>query len=246
MLPDGSNPEGVDPSPPLNWNNKSDIKDVVLYGMHCSPPCCKLMAYLVKYDVEYKVVSGTSKPGSDYKKMPVLDVNGRQVNDTYIILKNLIPALTGCPINEDWETICSYQLPFSIEDCLSTSDAAKWMSSPYGFGVPNCLLNCCMAGVLLNNVIKPNIQKGLKAMPDKAKVWPLNELATKFRLELGMKMFHNGGEAPGQVDISFYATILPFHYKGCENATAMISQSDLQDWWDRMKKEIPDEKMFPP
>jgi hypothetical protein len=32
MLPDGSNPEGVDPVPALGWSSQADLKDVVVHG----------------------------------------------------------------------------------------------------------------------------------------------------------------------------------------------------------------------
>jgi len=245
MLKDGSNPEGVEPSPPLEWKGKADFKDVVLYGLRGSPPCAKILSYLVKYDIEFKMVEGMGKPGSDYKKMPVLDVNGRQVNDSFMILKYMIPALTGKPINEEWETICSYQLGLSIEDSLSTSDAAKWMGSPYGFGPPDFLLKCCLAKVMMGALIKPNLKKALDAMPDKCKIVPLSELGGKFKRELGTQKFHGGNE-PGNVDISFYGITLPFYFKGAENAKAMISDNGLQQWWDNMEREIPPSKVFPP
>lgn len=244
MLKDGSNPEGVDPVPPLEWKSREDFKDVVLYGLHGSPVCAKIMAYLVKYNIEYKMVAGMGKPGSDYKKMPVLDVNGRQVNDSYIIIKHLVPALTGQPVNEEWEAICSYQLGPSIEDNLTPADAAVWMGSPYGFGPPNFLLKCCLAKVMLDNMIKPNIQKALTAMPEKYKLQPLSEFAGKFKRELGTKKFHNGSE-PGNADISFYGVCLPFYFSGCEGVKGMISESGLQQWWDNMDKEIPMAKIYP-
>mmetsp|Transcript_110539 Transcript_110539/g.323406 ORF Transcript_110539/g.323406 Transcript_110539/m.323406 type:complete len:257 (-) Transcript_110539:103-873(-) len=244
MLKDGSNPEGADPAPPLNWKGAKDFQDVALYGMHCSPPCCKMMAYLYKYNIPFKMVSGQSKPGSDYKKMPVLDVSGRQVNDSFIILKNLIPALTG-GFDEEWEVLCSYQLAPSIEWTLSPADAAKWMSEPYGFGLPGCLLKCCLAKVLLENVVKKGIQKSLDTMPDKVKIIPLNDLGTKLRHRLAARNFSTGAR-PGQVDISFYGILAPFYYKECENVRSMVKDCGLQEWWNRMEKEIPMEKLFPP
>ena len=72
MLSDGSNPEGVDPEPPLNWTGKDSFKDVVFYGMHVSPPCTKIRAYLLYYDIDYRMVSCQRKKGSPYTKMPAL------------------------------------------------------------------------------------------------------------------------------------------------------------------------------
>eukprot|EP00747_Dinoflagellata_sp_TGD_P166877 gnl/TRDRNA2_/TRDRNA2_190366_c0_seq1.p1 gnl/TRDRNA2_/TRDRNA2_190366_c0~~gnl/TRDRNA2_/TRDRNA2_190366_c0_seq1.p1 ORF type:complete len:248 (-),score=68.58 gnl/TRDRNA2_/TRDRNA2_190366_c0_seq1:310-1053(-) len=244
MLKDGSNPEGVDPVPPVEWKSAADFKGVVLYGVTGSPPCAKLRAYLIKYGIDFKMVNGTGKKGSDYKKMPVLDVNGRQVNDTYIILKNMAPVLTGKAIDDEWEIICSYQLGPSIECSLSKADAVKWMADPHGFGPPKCLLSCCLANIILNKAIKPNVDKAVKAMPDKYKVAPLNEFGEKLKAAIGESKFH-GGDEPGQVDISFYGVCSPFYFSKCDNVTGMISSCGLQDWWDRMEKEIPLSKLFP-
>ena len=244
MLPDGSNPEGVDPVPPLAWKSKSDFTDVVFYGMHVSPPCAKIMVYLIKFDIPFKVVEGMGKPGSDYKKMPVIDVGGRQVNDTAIILKYMVPVLTGQPFESDWEDIASYQLAPSIEKQLSTAEVIKWTCSPYGFGMPNWLLKCCLGKVLHTQVILPNIEKALTNVP-KAKIIDLNELAAKLKTAIGTKEFYHGNK-PGQVDISVYGTILPFYYKQCESIVAMIGNSGLQPWWNRMEQAIPPSKVYPP
>merc|ERR1711934_266721 len=93
MLADGSNPEGVDPEPALGWKNKDDLQNVSFYGVAASPPCCKIRVYLHHGKIPFTFEVGTNKPGSDYKKMPVLQVGNRQVNDSWIILKNLIPAV---------------------------------------------------------------------------------------------------------------------------------------------------------
>ena len=58
------------------------------------------------------------------------DVNGRQVNDSYIILKNMIPALTG-GFNEEWEDkiVNSLQVMYFwhlIDSCKPT-ESRFWM-----------------------------------------------------------------------------------------------------------------------
>lgn len=250
MLKDGSNPEGVDPVPPLEWKGKADFKDVVLHGMYISPPCCKIMAYLVKYDIPFKCTDGGNKPGSAYTKMPVLDVNGRQVNDSYIILKNMIPALTGKPINQEWEKICSYQLAMSIEDSLTPPEAAKWLSATNGLygmmGLPSCLLKCCLAKVILDNMIKPGLKKNCDNPTEQMpwKILPLMEIGQKLKKDIGIQKFFDGN-VPGNVDISFYGICFPFYFKEVAPVRDMISECGLQDWWDRMEKEIPPSKIYP-
>jgi len=217
------------------------------------------MAYLHKYDIPFKMVKATAKPGSHYKKIPVLDVNGRQVNDTYIILKNLVPIVSvwdlasGAPppagatlkssFSEEWEGICSYQLGPSIEMSLSRADAVKWMRLPVGFGPPRCLPKCCLAS-FLQRKIKTNIKTAMTTMPDRYTVLPLSELGEKLKEEIGAQNFA-GGSNPGQIDISFYGVCAPFYAVGCENVTGMISECGLQEWWNRMELMIPLQKLFP-
>ena len=46
-LPDGSAPEGVDPSPPLKWTRESLMASkFTLYGVAGSPPTAKIMFYM--------------------------------------------------------------------------------------------------------------------------------------------------------------------------------------------------------
>ena len=50
MLPDWSNPEGVDPEPPLNWTRETFAgkETVVLYGIQGSPPFCKIVTCTIQ------------------------------------------------------------------------------------------------------------------------------------------------------------------------------------------------------
>merc|ERR1719253_1628040 len=91
MLADGSNPEGVDPSPPLSWNSKDDIKDVAIYGGMVNPPVTKIRCHLAYHGIQYSCVkrSPNSQPEGHYQKIPSTTVDGRQVNDSYVILKFL-------------------------------------------------------------------------------------------------------------------------------------------------------------
>ncbi|CAE7239924.1 unnamed protein product, partial [Symbiodinium natans] len=85
-----------------------DFKEVVVHGMRISPAVCKLLAFLKYYQVPFAFKKTFGKKGSKYyKKMPVMDVAGRQVNDTFIILKNMVPALAGS-FDMEWETRITY------------------------------------------------------------------------------------------------------------------------------------------
>merc|ERR1712190_299456 len=77
---------------------------VVLYGMRISPPACKIRFMLNYYGVPFESKYG-KKPDSDYKKIPVLDIGDRQINDSYIIVKNLAPILQGRELTDQEELV---------------------------------------------------------------------------------------------------------------------------------------------
>ena len=82
MLRDGTNPEGIDPVPPLEWNSKADLTDVVLVNSAPSPPCAKLRYHLAYNNVPYSLMSPAAfkkgKGVEDYVKIPAIFVAGRQ------------------------------------------------------------------------------------------------------------------------------------------------------------------------
>lgn len=101
MLPDDTKSEGVGPDPPLGWSDKADLKDQVVHGSAFSQATTMLRAYFVfagatyKHEQHRKAKSQGIKLGSNYQKVPFIEVTGRQVNDSWIILQNLHGACLG-------------------------------------------------------------------------------------------------------------------------------------------------------
>eukprot|EP00940_MAST-03C_sp_MAST-3C-sp2_P003202 g3202.t1 len=116
MLPDGSNPEGVDPERPPKWTSTKDFTNVVLYDKKYSPPCAKIRLHFELGDVPLEIHDG-KKPDSDYKKVPSLSVAGQQVNDSFIIMKYIIPALyPDETFDAKWEKTITYGLQIEYLD----------------------------------------------------------------------------------------------------------------------------------
>ena len=88
------NKEKEDLIEPLPYWNKNDLKEVILYGSVSSPPCTKIMSILTYHSIQYKLISSLKKD-SEYKKVPVLMLNGRQINDSFIIVRNLAKIVDG-------------------------------------------------------------------------------------------------------------------------------------------------------
>lgn len=229
-LPDGTNCELEDPSPPLGWTSREDITKkgrVVVYGFPPSPPTCKLRLYLERYGIPYKFKCGKA-PGS-YTKVPVLITCGRKVNDSYVILKHLIPAVTGVPFNEVWEKKITYEFQpgIDIEAFSDTADIVKFWRL---MGIPTVVL-----GLLASRMSKFLVKHVRDGYPSAR---PSADVGKEFAAELGDKKFHNG-LWPGQVDISYYGTLLPFVHTGTQAGLRHLEVTGLQAWYERMSAVMP-------
>lgn len=235
MLPDGSNPEGVDPDPPLNWTKDtfSNNTKVKLYGMGGSPPTCKIITYLKYFKIEYEHVKKVKK-GSSYKKMPIMDVGERQVNDSGVIVKFLVPALVGSEgFNQEWENLITFTVNPSVEyEVVSTRrDFSAWASGAGGFGMPWIL------AYSLGSVIGGAIKKGLKANPLNKIEDPKNAL-NKFMAEVGSNKFF-GGAAPSQVDLSMYGLLSSFIVQQVPSMLALLDACRMWPWVINMDSHVP-------
>jgi hypothetical protein len=90
---------------PLPIRAKSEITKIKLYENQGSPPCCAVRAFLALADVPYETVEVgfTSKSEIDfstYKKVPIITVNGLQINDSAIIIKVLTPICFGRALSD--------------------------------------------------------------------------------------------------------------------------------------------------
>lgn len=237
-LAEGSNAEGADPSPPLGWRSPADLRDVVLYGPLMSPSTVKIRTYLTYFKIPFEHEL-PSKPDSDYTKDPVLDVAGRQVKDSEIILKYLIPALTGKPFDEVWEDRITYQLELSMEADMDNADIAAFLGPPHGVGMPFL----CVWAPLIKMMFSRSLDKAFDTVPKAKRVDPL-EIGQLFRTAIGNKPFY-GGTKPTQPDISLYGTLARFKFTDCLIAEDFLEGSDLEGWWSRMEAEIPLSALYP-
>ena len=153
MLADGSNPEGVDPDPPLAWASKEDFKDVTLYGDPNSPAVITIKAFLIAKNIAFDY-NKKAKPKTPYKKVPVIDVAGRQVNDSGIILKYMVPAL-GEEFNAEWGENINKVLDTTFRYNLSKPDAVKMAGAL--LPLPKCCFQCCVA-----NQIRKMLRKAME------------------------------------------------------------------------------------
>eukprot|EP00403_Amphidinium_massartii_P037529 CAMPEP_0178436152 /NCGR_PEP_ID=MMETSP0689_2-20121128/34293_1 /TAXON_ID=160604 /ORGANISM="Amphidinium massartii, Strain CS-259" /LENGTH=248 /DNA_ID=CAMNT_0020058241 /DNA_START=1 /DNA_END=747 /DNA_ORIENTATION=- len=241
MLADGTNPEGVDPEPPLGWKDKSSFKDVELLNMEASPPCAKIRYHLSYAGIPYTVLTSSDfkKKYTDkvYSKVPVLVVDGRQVNDSYIIVKNLVPALYGTPFNDEWERKTTYGLQLAME-VEAFEDKANWPILVTFGGAPSWVAT--WFGCLLP---LPTMARGIRARRAKRDEMfgPLRtakEYLDDFKKEMGSSTYF-GGSAPGAVDVSVFGTMA--FWKELPLLKALLEDCQLTSWFQAMEEKMPKE-----
>ena len=221
-LADGTNDEKEDVTPPLAWQSKDDMKDAVLHQMHGSPPCVKIRMLLEYCKVPFTIANGKKK-GSAYQKVPVMIASGRQINDSYIIYKNLVPVLCGQPFHEEWQDKITYQLQPSIEaEAFVDHKGDFYKMGTKAFGMPGCIA-CCIAGPMGRKM-----GNGIRAKDPKLP--PSAEVGKAFAAKMGADNFF-GGEQPGQVDIGYYGTLVVFKWCDCTSVEAHLDATGLGSVW---------------
>ena len=241
MLHDGSNPEGVDPSPPLGWSTKADLTDVVVVSMPYSPPCAKVRYHLAYHGVPFRVVTPKAfrkgKGEGDYTKVPAIFVGGRQVNDSYIITKHLTPALYGSAVDEAWDARITYGLQLAIE--VEAFEDRRDYGVLVTFGGFPAFVGRWFPWAL------PLAGFGAKIRAKRAErdgaYGPLRraeEYAEEFRAALGSRAFFAAEAAPGAVDVSFFATLA--HWRALPSVRRLLDDSGLGEWWARMEALMPE------
>mmetsp|Transcript_57383 Transcript_57383/g.94894 ORF Transcript_57383/g.94894 Transcript_57383/m.94894 type:complete len:253 (-) Transcript_57383:272-1030(-) len=244
MLSDGSNPEGIDPIPALEWKSKQDLTDVKLVSIEYSPPCAKLRYHLSLNDVPYTIMSPKeykAKAAKDgYTKIPVIFVAGRQVNDSYVILKHLVPALYGretllAVSVDEWEQKITFgfQLAMEVE---AFEDAKNYPALCTLGGFPSFVGKFFWFLLPLRGAAASIRRKRAARDGALGPLRPAGEYAAEFREALGTNKFC-GGERPGSIDVSFYATVVL--WQSVPSVYRLLKDSDLLTWIAIMKEAMP-------
>lgn len=237
-LPDGSNPEGIDPSPPLGWRTKEDLTEVRVVSMAYSPPCVKVRYHLAFNGVAFTTMSPAAfkKQSEHYKKVPAIFVGGRQINDSFIIIKHLTPVLyNGSEVDAVWDAKITFGLQLAME-AEAFEDSSNWPVLVTFAGYPSFVGFFTWFIPLKKSAANIRARRSEKD----SRFGPLRssqEYVNEFRAAVGDRPFL-GGEQPGSVDVSMYATLIT--WEAVPLVKRLLQESDLQSgWWQRMKARMP-------
>lgn len=239
----GTNAEGEELQTPLprEWDLET-LKgmQLTLYQSKISPPCCKIRCILGYYRVPFQVVEG-KKPGSEYTKIPVLDIGDRQINDSFVIVKSLAPILQGRPLTDD-ELEVERQVTFGLMIAAEKEVAGSFKdlcscASLLG-GTLGCFLRSCACVLCCFLPRKIGAGKELLAIQSYGDI---------LREQLGAGSFLGGGEKPSVLDLSVYGVLEPFHQASSSCMADLLGPTGapLRSWHDRMRVACAHVDLFP-
>lgn len=171
-------------------------------------------------------------------------VDGRIVNDSYIIMRNLGPALYGSAFDDDLEKRITYgvQLAFEVEAMEEPSSVKPFLAAE---GMPSCMATCC--GCLLPiGAPGKSFPKGMrrKRAAKDAEFGPLRgcvEYLREFKETLGSREFFGGSE-PGPLDVSLWATLCTWPQVPITDV--VFEESGLAAWRSAVERAMPLDKLM--
>ncbi|KAI3981583.1 hypothetical protein MKX01_007503 [Papaver californicum] len=225
-------------------------KDVVLYQYEACPFCNKIKAFLDYYDVPYKVVevnpiSKKEIKWSEYKKVPILVVDGQQMVDSSEIIDTLNNKILHPekPISKEDETeenqwrrwvdnhlvhILSPNIYRSRAEALESFD---YITSHGNFSFME-KVTAKYAGAAAMYFVSKKLKKRHNITDERAALY---EAANTWVEALKGREFL-GGATPNLGDLAVYGVLRPIRY--LTSGKDMVEHTQIGEWYTRMEKAV--------
>ncbi|XP_052180752.1 uncharacterized protein LOC127793957 [Diospyros lotus] len=222
-------------------------KEVVLYQYEACPFCNKVKAFLDYYDIPYKVVevnpiSKKEIKWSDYKKVPILMVDGEQLVDSSDIIDKLgskiLPGKSFHSIPDDneekkWRRWVDNHLVHVLSPNIyrNTSEALEsfdYITSNGNFGFTE-KLTVKYAGAAAMYFVSKNLKKKYNITDERAALY---EAAETWVDALNGRDFL-GGSKPNLADLAVFGVLRPIRY--LRAGRDMVEHTRIGDWFSRME-----------
>ncbi|CAN0906193.1 Prostaglandin E synthase 2 [Linum grandiflorum] len=222
-------------------------KDLVLYQYEACPFCNKVKAFLDYYNIPYKVVevnpiSKKEIKWSEYKKVPILTVDGEQMVDSSEIVSELFkkihPEGSNVEIEEEtkWRKWVDGHLVHVLSPNIyrSTSEALEsfdYITSHGNFSFTERLVAKYAGATAMYFVAKKlkkkyNISDERAALYESAETW-VDALQGRDYL---------GGSRPNLADLAVFGVLRPIRY--LKSGKDMVEHTRIGEWYSRMEDAV--------
>ncbi|XP_061343649.1 uncharacterized protein LOC133289674 [Gastrolobium bilobum] len=234
-----------EPPPPEALPN-----EVVLYQYEACPFCNKVKAFLDYHNIPYKVVevnplSKKEIKWSEYKKVPILMVDGEQLNDSSAIIdklgqKILSKKKTDSTSEDDEETKWRRWVDNHLVHVLSpniyrnTSEALEsfdYITSNGNFSFME-KVSVKYAGAAAMYFVSKNLKKKYNITDERAALY---EAAETWVDALNGREFL-GGSKPNFADLAVFGVLRPIRY--LRSGKDMVEHTRIGEWYTRMENAV--------
>ncbi|KAL6504460.1 hypothetical protein OROGR_026383 [Orobanche gracilis] len=193
-------------------------KDVVLYQYEACPFCNKVKAFLDYYDIPYKIVevnpiSKKEIKWSDYKKVPILMVDGEEMVDSSDIIDKLTRKIHPGSVKED-------------------NEENKWRSAVHGNFSFTERITAKYAGAAAMYFVSKRLKKKYNITDERAALYTAAE--TWVDALKGQDFL--GGTKPNLADLAVYGVLRPIRY--LKSGKDMAQHTRIGDWYSRMENVV--------
>ncbi|KAK6115722.1 hypothetical protein DH2020_007991 [Rehmannia glutinosa] len=225
-------------------------KDVVLYQYEACPFCNKVKAFLDYYDIPYKVVevnpiNKKEIKWSEYKKVPILMVDGEPMVDSSDIIdkltKKIHPDVSTDSVVEDNEEkkwrgwvdnhlvhILSPNIYRSASEALESFD---YITSHGNFSFTE-RIPAKYAGAAAMYFVSKKLKKKYNITDERAALY---KAAESWIDALNGQEFL-GGTKPNLADLAVYGVLRPIRY--LKSGRDMVEHTRIGDWYSRMENAV--------
>ncbi|XP_058219186.1 uncharacterized protein LOC131329828 [Rhododendron vialii] len=227
-------------APSKNFNPK----EVVLYQYEACPFCNKVKAFLDYYDIPYKVVevnpiNKKEIKWSDYKKVPILVVDGEQmVDSSEIIDKLFLRVHPGTPVDLglEWRRWVDNHLVHVLSPNIYRSPSEALESFDYiatqgNFSFTERIM-AKYAGAAAMYFVSKKLKKRYNITDERAALY---EAAEKWVDALNGQKFL-GGSKPNLADLAVFGVLKPIRY--LKSGRDMVEHTRIGEWYSRMESEV--------
>ncbi|WCJ42078.1 Prostaglandin E synthase 2 [Euphorbia peplus] len=226
-------------------------KEVVLYQYEACPFCNKVKAVLDYYDIPYKVVEVhpfTKKQikWSEYKKVPILTVDGEHLVDSSDIINKLsskiLPnkkvglASADDDEEEKWRRWVDSHLvhilsPNIYRNASEALESFDYITSNGSFGFAE-KISVKYAGATAMYFVSKNLKKKYNITDERAALY---EAAETWVDALDGRQFL-GGSKPNLADLAVFGVLRPIRY--LRSGKDMVEHTRIGEWYTRMENSV--------
>ncbi|KDO84919.1 hypothetical protein CISIN_1g040684mg, partial [Citrus sinensis] len=223
------------------------FSDVVLYQYEACPFCNKVKAFLDYYRIPYKVVevnpiSKKEIKWSDYKKVPILKVDGEQMVDSSDIMDKLFQrihldnASSQSDEEKKWRAWVDNHLVHVLSPNIyrTTSEALEsfdYITTQGNFSFTEKLV-AKYAGAAAMYFVSKKLKKRHNITDERVSLYE----AAEIWVDALNGRHYLGGSKPNLADLAVFGVLRPIRH--LKSGRDMVEHTRIGDWYTRMESSV--------